>query len=210
MPRSLSLFFFAAAALFGQQAGWKEIFPDEKFSGWHRVSIPPGKPVSEPSQWRIDRQARTIVCEGTGGHDMILYDTEFSDLELHVEWRYTKVADENARYNSGVYVRNSADGSIWHQAQAGQDGVFLFGRSIIDGAPKGFNLKKMSTENPVKPVGEWNAFDITAKGRTLSLTVNGKRVSEFTECGVPRGMIGLEAEGFRIEFRNLRVRPLAP
>jgi hypothetical protein len=33
-------------------------------------------------------------------------------------------------------------------------------------------------------------------------------MSEFHECNTPRGYIGLEAEGYRIEFRNLRVREL--
>jgi len=32
--------------------------------------------------------------------------------------------------------------------------------------------------------------------------------SEFSGCEVPRGHIGLEAEGYRIEFRNIKVKRL--
>ena len=63
-------------------------------------------------------------------------------------------------------------------------------------------------ENRVKPVGEWNAFDITSQGSTISLSVNGKMVSEFKECEVKKGYVALEAEGFRIEFRNIRIKEL--
>ena len=29
---------------------------------------------------------------------------------------------------------------------------------------------------------------------------------EFEDCGLPRGLIGLEGEGYRIEFRNLKIK----
>jgi hypothetical protein len=46
-----------------------------------------------------------------------------------------------------------------------------------------------------------------ARGRTLSLWVNGAVTSEIA-VDVPRGHFGLEAEGWRIEFRNLKTKPL--
>jgi len=45
----------------------------------------------------------------------------------HAEFRYTRV-EGKAGYNSGVYVRNNKDGSLWHQAQIGDaTGGYLFG-----------------------------------------------------------------------------------
>jgi hypothetical protein len=38
--------------------------------------------------------------------------------------------------------------------------------------------------------------------------VNGAPTSEWTGCEVPQGFIGLEAEGFRIEFRSVRMKEL--
>lgn len=211
MLRSLSVYLLtaaAAAATAAAQDGWKDIFPDAKFSEWTRISIPPGKPVSEPSQWKIDSATRTLICEGNGGHEMLRYNTEYSDFVLHVEWKYTKVADEKARYNSGVFVRNDAQGNIWHQAQTGQTGAYIFGVTPIKGTPQRIVLRDQMAENNIKPVGEWNVFEITAKGPTISLAANGKTVSEFKECEIPKGYLALEAEGFRIEFRNIRIRPL--
>jgi len=207
MLRLFSLFFLALAA-WAQNDGWKDIFPDANFSQWTRISIPPGKPVTEPSQWKIDRAAGTLVCEGNGGHEMLRYNTEYADFVMHVEWKYTVLPDPNAKYNSGVFVRNNADGSIWHQAQAGAAGGYLFGDTPVQGKVQRVNLREKMTENRVKPAGEWNTYDITCKGRTISLAVNGKTVSEFTECELPKGYPALEAEGFRIEFKNIRIKPL--
>lgn len=205
--RILSLLFLAGAA-WAQGDGWTDIAPDASFSAWTRISIPPGKPVSQPSQWKLDAAAGTLVCEGNGGHEMLRYNTPYKDLILHVEWKFTKLPDENARYNSGVFIRNDADGTIWHQAQTEMAGGYLFGNTPVNGVVQRFNLREQMIENRVKPAGEWNTYDITAKGRTISLSVNGKVVSEYTGTEVPEGYVALEAEGFRIEFRNIRVKPL--
>lgn len=63
-------------------------------------------------------------------------------------------------------------------------------------------------EDRVKPPGEWNVFEVTARGPVLTVWANGAVVSEWRECPVRRGHIGLEGEGFRIEFRNLKVKRL--
>ena len=63
-------------------------------------------------------------------------------------------------------------------------------------------------ENRVIPAGEWNTYDMTAQGRTITLSVNGKVVNEYTQTEILEGYVALEAEGYRIEFRNIRVKPL--
>ncbi|MBE3135643.1 MAG: DUF1080 domain-containing protein, partial [Acidobacteria bacterium] len=76
----------------------------------------------------------------------------------------------------------------------------------VSGKPQRVNLREKMTENRVKPAGEWNVYEIRAAGKSLTLWVNGAVVNEYTECEVPRGFVGLEAEGYRIEFRNLRLK----
>jgi len=205
--RILSLLLLAGAA-WAQDDGWKDISPDATFSQWTRITIPPGKPVSQPSQWKIDAAAGTLVCEGNGGHEMLRFNTPYKDLALHVEWKFTRLPDENAKYNSGVFIRNDADGVIWHQAQTGPAGGYLFGNTPVNGVVQRFDLRPQMVENRVKPAGEWNTYDITARGRTISLSVNGKVVSEYNNTEIMEGYVALEAEGYRIEFRNIRVKPL--
>jgi len=64
------------------------------------------------------------------------------------------------------------------------------------------------TENRIKPAGEWNTFELRAVGREISLWVNGAVTSVFKECDVPRGHVGLEAEGYRVEYRNVLMKPI--
>ena len=45
---------------------------------------------------------------------------------------------------------------------------------------------------------------LTCKGRNVTLWVNGAVTNQWKACGVPRGYAGLEAEGWRVEFRNSR------
>jgi hypothetical protein len=140
---------------------------------------------------------------------MLLFDQEIGDAVFHVEFCYTKIEGRTG-YNSGAYVRNSKDGAIWHQAQFGdaQDG-FLFGETPgPDGKKKFFTTKKDVTDSRVKPAGEWNTLEITARGKALTLWVNGAVTCQFENCGLDKGHVGLEAEGYRIEFRNLKVKVL--
>ncbi|MDX2150938.1 MAG: DUF1080 domain-containing protein [Bryobacteraceae bacterium] len=190
-----------AASLFA--GDWKNIMPQADLKGWTRLPIPPD-PLAAESQWKV--VDGLLVCEGDKGHDWLRYDTELGDFELELEFRYTP-REGNPRYNSGIFVRNAADYSRWHQVQVGgASGGWIFGVTDEGGQSKRFNLREQLKEMRVKPAGEWNVVRVMAKGRTLTAFVNGSVVSEFSETGVARGHIGLEGEGYRIEFRNLRVR----
>lgn len=196
------------SALESDPSGWHDILPHAGLKGWSRVPVPPGAPLGR-QQWHLTEANTILVCDGDGGHDMLLCDREFGDAIFHLEFRYTKIEGKTG-YNSGAYVRNSTDGAIWHQAQFGdaKDG-FLFGETPgADGKKKFFSTKKDVTEGRVKPAGEWNTLEITAKGKTLTLWINGAVTSQFNHCGNPRGFVGVEGEGYRIEFRNLKVKEL--
>jgi len=198
------------SALESDPAGWTDILPGASLKGWTRLPMPPTNPPLAQSQWRVDPASRTLICEGNLGNEWLRYDRELSDAIFHVEWRFTKLPEENARYNSGVYMRNSADGAIWHQAQAGAaSGGFLFGNTLVNGERKRVNLRDAATPSRVKPAGEWNTYELSARGKTITLWVNGAVTSVFGECELPRGHIGLEAEGYRIEFRNLKLKELS-
>ena len=196
------------SALQTDSQGWTDILPGADLKGWSRVPVPPTGKLGR-DQWHVDVEKKMLICDGDGGHDMLLCDKEFGDAIFHFEFCYTKVEGKSG-YNSGAYVRNSKNGAIWHQAQFGdaKDG-FLFGETpTADGKKKFFNLNKKVTDNRVKPVGEWNTMEVTAKGKVLTLWVNGAVTCQFEDCGMPKGLVGVEGEGYRIEFRNLKVKEL--
>jgi len=197
------------SALESDPAGWKEIMPGPNLAGWTRLPMPPTGQLGR-QQWHLDAETKTLNCDGDGGHDWLRYDREVGNCIYHVEWRFTPVEGKSG-YNSGVFARNSADGALWHQAQVGSSsGGHLFGNTLVNGQPQRFNLSNKLKDRRVKPAGEWNTYEITCKGPRLSVWVNGAVVSEFPDCQVPRGYLGLEGEGFRIEFRNLKLKETAP
>jgi len=199
-----------ASALKRDPQGWTDLLAraGPKLEGWTRGPIPPQGKLGERSQWSLDATTGSLVCQGDGGHEWLRWDQELGDCIFHVEWRFTPVPGKKG-YNSGVYARNAADARIWHQAQTGDgSGGFLFANTPVEGVIKRINLSKQQPASRVKPAGEWNEFEITCRGKEMTLWVNGAVTSQWRECNVPRGYVGLEAEGFRIEFRNVKVKSL--
>lgn len=199
------------SALEQSDSGWTDLLKDAgpELKGWTRGTIPPGGRLNPKSQWTLDKETGHLVCEGNGGHEWLRWDKETGDGTFHVEWRFVPVKDGRG-YNSGIYAKNSADATIWHQAQTGDgSGGFLFGDSPADGKLKRFNLDGQRRGGKrVKPAGEWNTFEITCKGKDMSLWVNGITTNTWHDCELAKGYLGLEAEGWKIEFRNVKFKPL--
>jgi hypothetical protein len=193
----------APGLLESEPAGWIDVQPGPDLAGWTRRPWP-ATAVLGPQQWTVDAATGHLVCDGKGGHEWLRYDRETSDAAFHVEWRFTPVEGAD-KYNSGVLARTATDLSAWHQAQVGLNGGFLFGVTPVGGVVKRVTQEPAAAR--VRPAGEWNVYELVARGRTLSLWVNGAVTSEIA-VDVPRGHFGLEAEGWRIEFRNLKTKPL--
>jgi hypothetical protein len=189
-------------------AKWVSIEPTKDLAGWTRVSIPPGKALNPVSQWSFDSVHRVILCRGDGGHEWLRYDRPYRNFLFEAQWKLAKVPGP-PHYNSGIFVRNSADGAIWFQAQVGAPGAgYFFGDNPENGGVKRFDLKSLVIRDNLKPPGQWNTYRIRCQGETLTLWVNGVQQSEFTHCNRLQGYLGLEAEGSRISFRRLRVQVL--
>lgn len=194
------------SALEREPKGWVDVSPGPQLQGWTRLGIAPD-PRAEISQWKM-RPDGILECEGNRGHDWLRYDREQGDFVFHVEFRYVPI-EGNPRYNSGVFVRTLADYSLWYQDQIGsKQGGYFFGYIHVDGVKRRFDLSGQLAEQRVKAAGEWNTLEVTAQGPVLTSWVNGAVVNQYKYCQLERGHIGLEGEGYRIEFRNLKLKPL--
>jgi hypothetical protein len=197
------------SALESDPIGWTDLLADKSLKGWKRVSIPPKSKLNAKNPWKVDADTGMLVCDGVGIHEMLLFDKELGDGIFHVEWRFKKLDGKKGGYNSGVYVRNSADGAIWHQAQVGNKNVgYIFGQTLIDGKRAGIPGNKKPGPQRGKEAGEWNTYEITCKGPKMTLWVNGAVTAVWDGCQVPRGYLGLEAEGYLIEFKNVKYKDL--
>ncbi|HVV00238.1 MAG TPA: DUF1080 domain-containing protein, partial [Verrucomicrobiae bacterium] len=185
--------------------GWISLLPGPDLKGWTRVTIPPSNALGR-MQWHLDPARGVLVCDGDGGHEMLRFDREFTNCVFHVEFRFTPVTKGKRGYNSGVFIRNSANGEIWYQAQLGRDGGYWFGEGPANGKVARFKLPPL--EKKMEPAGEWNTIEVTARGKSLTAWLNGATTSTYEDCEQPSGYIAVEAEGYRIEFRNLKVKEM--
>ena len=192
-------------ALDAEVKGWTDLMPAADLKGWTRIAIPPTNVLGR-AQWHLDTSRQVLVCDGDGGHEMLRFDRQLTNCIFHVECRFVPLAGKKHYYNSGVFIRNSADGTIWHQCQLTMDGGYLFGNTPVKGQPQSFMAQ--AEDRCMKPVGEWNLVEVTASNRTLTVWSNGLVISEFKRCEVPAGYIALESEGYAIEFRNLKLKIL--
>jgi hypothetical protein len=211
----LAVFVFAQSrsALESDPQGWKNLLSDKSLKGWVRGPLGPAGQLragemNDANPFKLDASGEILLVEGDRvGHEWLRWNEELGDYISHTEWRFVKTEGEPP-YNSGVFARTSTDGKIWHQAQATMGGGYLFANSMVGGEPKRVNLREKMTANKIKPAGEWNTYEIRAQGSTISLWVNGETVNEFTNCEVLKGYFGVEAEGYRAEFRNIQLKKL--
>jgi hypothetical protein len=65
------------------------------------------------------------------------------------------------------------------------------------------------TDGSEKPVGQWNTMVIEARGRSVTVWVNGALVNNGVNASVDSGKIAIQAEGAEVEFRRVEIGPLA-
>jgi hypothetical protein len=134
-----------------------------------------------------------------GGKGWLRTEKEYGDFILETEWRGLKT-----NYNSGLFLRAPLEGNPWAtniwqvNTKQGAIGELLQG-----------SARRVPAVTPSVPAGEWVKFRIEARGTNLTLDVNGKRIWLFHELQPARGYIGLQAEGWPFEFRNLQVQEIA-
>jgi hypothetical protein len=195
------------SALLSAPQGWTDITPKADLKGWTRLAIPATASLGR-AQWHVDPSTGYLICDGDGGHDWLRYDQKLRDFIYHIEWRYEPVPGGTG-YNSGVYARNTSDANLWHQAQVGSaGGGYLFGTTLVDGTQMRFNFSKDLKAQRVKPAGQWNTYEITCRGKSMILWVNGAVTNEWNACLVPEGYIGVEGEGWKIAFRSIKLKKL--
>ena len=171
--------------------------------------------IAADQAWQADRGVLRATAVGKG---YIRTAMPYADYQMHVEWRWPEGPG-----NSGVVLHIVNRDEVWPkgfeaQLKSGRAGdIVMFadarGREEVLGRnPKGVSTGRIPRPgpSPEKPVGEWNSYDITARGGTITLSVNGEEVNRATDTVPNAGMIGLQTEGTPVEFRNWTLTLLPP
>jgi 3-keto-disaccharide hydrolase len=174
-----------------------------------------GESVAAADAWKVEEG----ILRATGaGKGFIRTELPYADYALHVEWHWPKEPG-----NSGVLVNMVNGDKLWPKGfecqlasgRAGEFASFDDARSkeeIVSRNPNGVSTGRLLLHGPSaeKPVDEWNAYDIVVAGDTITLSVNGVEVNRMTGVVPSAGLIGLQAEGTPVDFRNFTLTPLPP
>jgi Domain of Unknown Function (DUF1080) len=192
------------------------LFNGKNFDGWTPVIGRPGFKLEDI--WSV-ADGGILVCQGKGKPSGYLRSTrdDFENYTLTLQWRFPAGTPGG---NSGVLVHASTPNAlgVWPKSLEAQlnhknaGDIWVIGTTCeIENADKRvmgrrhYNL----TDDSEKPIGEWNDYKILCKDDQLTIWVNGDLVNHVTKCSVTKGAVCLQAEGADIEFRNIRLTPLA-
>lgn len=180
-----------------------KLFNEQNLDGWKPYLA--DADVDSASVWSV--KDGVLRCEGKP-NGYILTADEYSNYKLRVEWRWPEKPT-----NSGIFLHTSEEGKIWPRTIEAQlaykkagDFVALGGTGFAE--LQGGRVLKKNHETNEKEPGQWNVYEITCKGDTITLYVNGLLQNKATKTNVSSGKIGLQSEGGPIEFRNVTITPL--
>ena len=195
-----------------------DLLADRSLANWNHLLV--DKALNKADVWHVDEQG-VLICKGQPlGY--LATSQSYQNFNLSLEWRWAPGTEPT---NSGVLLRIAAPPETFlpkcveAQLQHGKAGDLygFFGANINAEAErlKIIESPKIGTFKAVprltgteKPAGEWNHYEITAKGDTVELKINGELVNKAHGIDVLAGPIGLQSEGSEIHFRNIRLTPL--
>jgi Domain of Unknown Function (DUF1080) len=169
------------------------LFNGKDLSGWHMNQPNP------TAVWKVENG--TLVSPGHGPE--LIGDRKFEDFKLHVEFNCGPDA------NSGVYLRGRYEVQI-------EDDSIQEPPSHHTGGVYGFIAP--SPEQPRRP-GEWQTFDITLVGRTVTVVQNGTTIIDNREIpGITGGALDSHeelpgpiylqgSEKGHVAYRNIVITP---
>lgn len=167
--------------------GWISLFDGQTLFGWEAAS---------KANWRVE-DGTIVVDQGEKG--LLCTTTQFADYVLRVDFRSA------AGTNSGVFLRTP-------RVVEGDDVINKCYELNIappeNPFPTGSFVKRQKTKG-VYDSREWQTFEVTARGAEITVQIDGQEVLQYTDPQpVRRGFIGLQLNEGKVEFRNIKLKPL--
>ena len=175
-----------------------DLFNGKNLAGWE---------IQNNGRFSV-KNGRLRVDRGTGWLRSV---ETFADFTLKLQFRFLE-----ANAKSGIFVRTGAtskkdengwpDNGYQVQCMDAITGKPPWAPMIPHGAPPSEHQSDLAAmKKAYKPVGEWQSYEITAKGETLSVKLNGLLITTATGIKNHDGHLGIQAENGLLEFREIEV-----
>jgi hypothetical protein len=170
--------------------GWVTLLDDKTMGDWDRVG---------ESNWRMEDGA--LVADKRTGESAahLVTKTPYKDFALHVEFW----ASDDA--NSGIFIR-CADPKKITDRSCYEVNIFDQRKDPTYGTG---GIVHFAEVHPMpKAGGKWNTFEITAKGRQITVMLNGQKTVELHNGLFVEGPITLQHGAGVMKFRKVAIKPL--
>ena len=167
--------------------GWISLFDGETLFGWETTGEVP---------WQVQDQ---VIVAATGEVGFLYTTSTFSNYVLHLEFRCHETT------NSGVFLHMPAS-----PQDPARDCYEVNIAPADNPFPTGSLVKRQRVDTATVP-GDWNTLDIKVDGPAIHVKVNGVVALEYQDENQPalaRGHIGLQHNQGKVEFRDIRIKPL--
>jgi hypothetical protein len=170
--------------------GWTVLVDDKTMGEWDKVG---------ETNWRMEDGA--LVADKRTSQEIayLLSKQKYKDFQIHAEFW----ASDDA--NSGIFIRcqdpaKIGDGTCYE--------VNIFDRRPDPTYGTGA-IVKFAEVNPMpKAGGKWSTFEITAKGRLITVVMDGQKTSEVHNGLFVEGPFALQHGSGVIKFRKVAIKPL--
>ncbi len=239
MAGSISLVACAQSISEFEKQGYTSLFNGSDLTGW---IVPEG----DNGHWNVVEGVIDYDAQSEAKKDKNLWsEKEYENFQLHVEWRFTgygaHLFNVPVILPDGSYATD-AEGKTYYKRMPNSDsGILLKGVGQTNlwcwpvgsgelwsvrnnkSLPADVRAGAVPAENADKPVGQWNAFDITVKGEWITIVNNGiKVIDNALFPGLDKkGRIGLQHHGgidentgklrgasSLVQFRNIWIKEL--
>jgi hypothetical protein len=174
-----------------QDAGWVTLFDGKNLDGWDQVG---------GSNWHVaDGVIAADKMSDPKVAGYLVSKTSYKDFVVRVEFWPSHDA------NSGIYFR-CLNPKVITDRTCYEANIFdeRADPSYGTGA-----ITRYVEVSPMPKAGEkWNTYEITAKGRDITVVLNGKETAKLRNGMFDEGPIVLQHGAGAIKFRKVEVKPL--
>jgi hypothetical protein len=174
------------AEVSGQGAAWVTLFNGTSLDGWN--------PIGNANWELVDGAVQADMGSG-----FLVTDRPYGDFELTLEFW----VDEPA--NSGIFIR-CADPTTVTDRNSYE--VNIYDTRADQSYRTGGIVHIASPTSVINAGGQWNTYEITARGERLRVTLNGTEVVDVEDSQFASGPIALQYGAGVVKFRNVRLRTL--
>jgi hypothetical protein len=170
--------------------GWVTLLDGNNIGDWDRIG---------ETNWRLEDGA--VVADKRASKDTahLVTKTSYKDFQIHAEFW----ASDDA--NSGIFIRCS-DPKKPAAETCYEVNIFDQRKDPTYGTGAIVNFAEV---NPMpKAGGKWNTFEITAKGRQITVLLNGNKTVDLHNGLFTEGPFTLQHGAGVIKFRKVAVKPL--